>query len=148
MGRGNFCPCGKLTYQWYINNDLYEIDDYEYDFDTMMEDVNYAFSEIEKKFPSFHSCKRYLDHYWGQECLLENNLFEIGIADNQYSLAVWIKEKDLWPESYPLAEKHFENYKNQIQEILLNIFGTISLRNGPWMSTEIRREHETSSVAN
>ena len=146
MGRGNFCPSGELTDQWYIDYDVYRFDpedenNFDVDYDLCQEDVRYLMREIQKKFPSFKEVDKWKDHYWNQHALLENSFFEIGTADNEWAMAIYIKEKDdIWDEHMNLASRHFENYTKGIQDILLDAFGTIYTRNGPWMSSRLTRE--------
>lgn len=153
MGRGNYCPMGKLTDQWYIDYDNYsyheEEDDadyvvYEgYDYDLCEEDIYNAMSEIQKRYPSFQPCDKYSNsehgRYWGEHILLENSFFEIGMADNSWSAAIFIKERDDI-ECSGIAERHFKEYCDGIKNLLLNLFGEIYLRNGAWMSSVIRKE--------
>lgn len=148
MGRGNFCPCGNITFQWYINDANYydgEFNEY-YDYDLEAEDIHYALEKIKERFPSFYECRECKDSYWGQVVRLKNKLFEIGTADNQWSAAIYIKECDNLEENYGLAEKHFEEYKNGIKDILLDIFGEIYLRNGPWMSSKLTKEIDNEAA--
>lgn len=145
MGRGNFCPCGDAADQWYIDYDFYRLnddehDEYETDYDLLDDDVNAAFLMIQNRFPSFSPCDKYMNHYWGQTARLENKYFYIGTADNEWSEAIFIVMKDdLYPEEEPLANRHFDQYCKGIQEILLDVFGTVYLRNGPWMSSKIEK---------
>jgi len=147
VGRGNFCPCGEFADQWYIDYDAYEWDDdeheeYEIDYELLNEDIDILMDEICKRFPSFYREEKQMNHYWGQRQILENKFFVIGTADNEWSEAVFIQMKDdIWPcEQENLAIRHFESYCKGIREIMLDLFGTIYLRNGPWMSSKLMKE--------
>lgn len=145
MGRGNYCPSGEVTDQWYIDHDLYQIEDeaeeYEIDYDLMRDDVSEVMDAIKQRFPSFYDDEKYGDGYWGEQYMLENKLFRIGTADNQWSEAVFIQMRDdLWPEQENLARQHFPRYCEGIKKIMLEFFGEIHLRNGPWMSEVLKKE--------
>ena len=152
MGRGNYCPVGELTYQWYIDYDRYKEkdedgeDEYEWFDDYMLnDDVGEIINRIEKRFSFFcryekHGVSRHAQ-YWNEYIWLKNKFFEIGVADNDWSYAFYIRENDeLEPEELNLARKHFEEYKRGIQEILLDYYYEISLRNGAWMSSTLKKE--------
>lgn len=146
MGRGNYCPKGEVTDQWYIDHDLYlwdddEHDEDEVDYDLMLDDIDTLMISIRHRFPSFHKIKEWGDNYWGEKYLLENSYFRIGIADNQWSEAVFIQMKDdLWPELENLAIRHFDEYRKGIARLMLDMFGTIYLRSGPWTSSRVSLE--------
>ena len=146
MGRGNYCPSGEMTDQWYIDYDLYLWDDddhaeYERDYDLLEDDIEVVMEAIKKRFPSFYPATEYGDSYWGERFRLENSFFRVGTADNQWSEAVFIKMRDdLWENEENLAGRHFDSYCRGIKEILLEFFGTIHLRCGPWMSSRLTKE--------
>ena len=145
MGRGNYCPNGKLGFQWYIDYENYKIDDEETDYELCDEDIRETLKLVQKRFPSFESCDRYPHEsyrtYWSEHILLENRFFEIGTAENEWSEAVFIREKsDTWPEHLNLCRKHFEEYKKGIEKILLDFFEEVYVRNGAWMSSVLKRE--------
>lgn len=147
MGRGNYCPKGELTDQWYIDYDGYlwddeEHDEYERDYDLLEDDVDAIMVSIRKRFPSFYpAVMEHGDGYWGEKFRLENSFFRIGTADNEWSEAVFIQmREDLWPEEENLARRHFPRYCEGIKKIMLETLGTIYLRNGPWMSSKLTLE--------
>ena len=81
------------------------------------------------------------DGYWCEKFRLENSFFRIGTADNEWAEAVFIQMRDdLWENEENLAARHFESYQRGIQKILLEMHGTIYLRNGPWMSSKLTKE--------
>ena len=152
MGRGNYCPIGNFVYQWYIDYENYKVEDEDddgkydwYDYELLTEDIGSVMSRIEDRFTSFCHVDRYGhgEHarYWCEHIWLENEFFEIGTADNGWSQAIFIHEKnDVWPEHLNLAKKHFEEYKTGIQNILLDYFGTIGIRAGAWTSGTLTKE--------
>ena len=148
MGRGNYCPAGDCTDQWYVEYDQYDIigeDETptgERDYDLMMEDFDLALRAIIKRFPSFDYVNGvYGDRYWDEEYRLENKLFRIGIADNTWSLALFLQmRRDLEPDQETLARRHFAAYSKAILTIMLETFGQISLRSGAWCSRTVRLE--------
>ena len=147
MGRGNFCVSGELGFQWYIDHDLYSMEDeaneYTTDYDMLQDDIESAVREIQHRFPSFSERRTMVDNCWAQEVLAENSLFVIGIADNQWSEAVFIKARDdLYPEDMNLARRHFNTYCDGIQRILLDMFGEVCLRCSAWTHQRITRKEQ------
>ena len=153
MGRGNFCASGKNSDQWYIDNEWYEETEIDengeetgetwIDYDFQIEDVEEnILKAIEKRFPSFRKTSKTIDHYWGKRYRLENELFSIGIADNEWSLAIFIEENEenvSWNGYQGLAEKHFQRYKEGIEKILLESYGSIYKRGTAWTSRKVER---------
>lgn len=153
MGRGNFCANGKNSDQWYIDNEWYEEPELDengeetgetwIDYDFQLEDVEEnILKAIEKRFPSFRKTEKTVDHYWGKSYKLENELFSIGIADNDWSLAVFIEENEenvSWNGYHGLAEKHFQQYREGIEKILLESYGSIYKRGTAWTSHKVER---------
>ena len=153
MGRENFCANGNLSDQWYIDNEWYEEPELDengeetgetwIDYEYMIEDVEEnILKAIEKRFPSFRKVSKTVDHYWGKCYKLENELFSIGIADNEWSLAIFIEENEenvSWNGYQGLAEKHFQKYREGIEKILLDSYGSIYKRNTAWTSYKIER---------
>lgn len=152
MGRGNFCARGDMAEQWYIDYDNYhyyycdengdETSEEYFDQDLLDEDIQYIMDEIRSKFPSFRQVDSW-DHYCReQHYLLENQLFRIGVADNEWSVAFFIvenEEKISWNCWEGIAEKHYTEYMHGIEKILLGAFSEVYKRNGAWMSSKIER---------
>lgn len=149
MGRGNYCPSGECSDQWYVDYDdySYETDcDYEIDYELLMEDMDRALEAIKKRFPSFHETDKWGDQYWCEQYRLENKLFRIGTADNQWSGVLFLQmRQDLWIEQETLARRHFDQYSKAIRQIMLETFGKISLRRGAWCSRTIKLGEEEST---
>ena len=152
MGKSNYCPSGEYTDQWYVDYDQFTWDtpsgEPELDYKAYIDVMDEALREIEERFPSFTIVteKKYGDRYWSEEYQLENKLFRIGLADNEWSGALFIQMRDdLEPEQQNLARKHFESYTSAIRQVMLKIFGEISIRTGAYTSRTIRLEDEVAS---
>ena len=155
MGRGNFCANGKLSNQWYIDNEWYEEHELDengeetdktfIDYEYMLEDVEEnILKAIVKRFPSFAPVDKWGNKYQGREkhYKLKNELFSIGIADNEWSLAIFIEENEekvSWNGYQGLAEKHFQQYREGIEKILLDSYGTIYKRGTAWTNCKVER---------
>lgn len=152
MGRGNYCARGDYADQWYLDYDGYyttgidvqgeETEEKFFDDSLMNDDISAIMAEIEKRFPSFRHCDKWGNYYEEREnhFLLENSMFYVGIADNEWSMAIFIQGKDediSWNGLEGLAGKHFANYAEGIKKILLNMFGSIYTSHGGWTSTKI-----------
>lgn len=153
MGRGNYCARGDYANQWYLDYENYytpiydmetdeETDETFFDEDLLNEDVSMLIQEIEKRFPSFRHCDKWGNYYEGREnhFLLENEMFYIGVADNGWSIAIFIqgKDEDISYKGYEgLANKHFANYTKKLEKILLEMFGEVYTSHGGWTHTKI-----------
>ena len=151
MGRGNYCARGDYADQWYLDYDNYYTPIYDeendeetgetfFDQDMLDDDISMIMQEIEKRFPSFRECNKWTDRE--SHAMLENEMFYIGIADNEWSAAIFIQGKDediSWNGYEGLASKHFSNYVEKLEKILLEMFGSVYIRNGAWMSNKIER---------
>lgn len=152
MGRSNYVARGDYADQWYIDYDGYytpgideqgeETEESFFDDDLMNEDISAIMAEIEKRFPSFRHCDKWGNYYEGREnhFLLENSMFYVGIADNGWSMAIFIQGKDediSWNGLQGLAGKHFSNYAEGIKTVLLQMFGAIYTSHGGWTSTKL-----------
>lgn len=121
MGRGNYYASGDYAAQWYV----------EYEPNILEE----AFREIEERFPSFHKQDKWIRR--DSHVLLANNLFYIGIADNEHMIAVFLSSKDDGVTD-GLAARHFETYKKGILNILLSFFGKVYVPTSSWTSRKIQ----------
>ncbi len=168
MGRGNVCTTGRYEGLWYIDNDFlavyrhkdtderymenelgyeqltsgdYEYDqiDSEYEYEAMVEMLR---TDITEKFHSFRYADKWVSNH-GNRCdrhaILENNLFFIALEDNECSVAVELLQKG--PEELAgLQARHYEHYLEAIKNIILDMYGQVSYRNGAWMSGTIKKE--------
>lgn len=155
MGRGNYCARGDYADQWYLDYDNYytpmydaetgeETEETFFDQDLLDEDISVLMQAVEKRFPSFYPCDKWGSYYEGSEnhFLLENEMFYVGVADNEWSAAIFIQGKDdeiSYKGIDGLAGKHFANYAENLEKILLDMFGAVYRRNGAWMSSKIER---------
>lgn len=121
MGRGNYYASGDHAAQWYV--------DYEPD---ILED---AFREIEERFASFYKQDKWFRR--DSHILLENDLFYVGIADNESTIAVFLSSKDNGTTD-GLAAWHFGAYEKGILDILLSFFGEVYVPTSSWTSRKIQ----------
>lgn len=121
MGRGNYYASGDYAAQWYV--------DYEPDI------LEEAFQEIEERFPSFHKQDKWIRR--DSHILLENNLFCVGIADNESTIAIFLSSKDNGIAD-GLAARHFNAYEKGILDILLSFFGEVYVPTSSWTSQKIQ----------
>ena len=121
MGRGNYYASGDHAAQWYV--------DYEPD---ILED---AFREIEERFASFYKQDKWFHR--DSHILLENDLFYVGIADNESTIAVFLSSKDNGIMD-GLAARHFGAYEKGILDILLSFFGEVHVPTSSWTSQKIQ----------
>lgn len=117
MGRGNYYASGNYAAQWYV----------EYEPDILEE----AFREIKERFASFHKQDKRFRR--DSHILLANDIFCVGIADNEHAVAVFLSSKDNGITD-GLAARHFEAYKKGILDILLGLFGEVYVPTGSWTS--------------
>lgn len=121
MGRGNYYASGDHAAQWYV--------DYEPD---ILED---AFREIEERFASFYKQDKWFRR--DSHILLENDLFYVGIADNESTIAVFLSSKDN-DITDGLVARHFGAYEKGILDILLSFFGEVYVPTSSWTSQKMQ----------
>ena len=145
MGKGNFMARGTYATQWFVDYDNYRVeDDYGGDTDDLAleDDVEWIMNSIQEKFPSFKPVDRrdnsMYGRYWDCKIKLENKLFRIGIADNEWSYAVYIELNDEY-DYKNLAGTNYAKYIIFITQFFYNTGLEVYLRNGAWMSTPLRR---------
>lgn len=117
MGRGNYYASGDYAAQWYVECEP-----------DILEDV---FREIEERFPSFRKQDKWIRR--DSHVLLANNIFYIGIADNEWTVAVFLSSKDN-AVADSLAARHFNTYEEGILNILLSLFGKVYVPTSSWTS--------------
>lgn len=121
MGRGNYYASGDYAAQWYV----------EYEPDILDE----VFRKIEERFASFHKQDKWLRR--DSHILLANNIFYVGIADNEHNVAVFLSSKDDRVADC-LAARHFDAYAKGILDILLSFFGEVYVPTSSWTSRKIQ----------
>ena len=166
MGRGNCCVNGPYEGLWYIDRELTDVywnrDTEEYQ---LMRDIGYndffkcEYSETESeynfndmldiirermmlKYKSFVVTDRWISD-GGSRCdrraFLENELFFIAVEDNEWSYAIELIQKG--PESLSgLQKRNYQTYLNALRDIIIDVYGEVSYRRGPWMSGTIVKE--------
>ncbi len=149
MGRGNVCTLGKYEGLWYIDYDKFcdynrEDEDEDAPEAVMWQDdfIEYLQQEMMSRYKSFEVVDRWVSDC-GCRCdkhaILESKLFFVAIEDNQWSLAIELIQR-VPEELAGLQAKHYEGYLETIKNIILDLFGEVSYRNGAWMSGTIRKE--------
>lgn len=121
MGRGNYYASGDYAAQWYV----------EYEPDILEE----VFQKIEERFASFHKQDKWFRR--DSHILLANNIFYVGIADNEHNIAVFLSSKDNGIAD-GLAARHFDAYEKEILNILLSFFGEVYVPTSSWTSRKIQ----------
>ena len=121
MGRGNYYASGNYAAQWYV----------EYEPDILEE----VFRKIEERFASFHKQDKWLRR--DSHILLANNIFYVGVADNEHNVAVFLSSNDNRVADC-LAARHFDAYEKGILDILLSFFGEVYAPTSSWTSRKIQ----------
>ncbi len=169
MGRGNVCVFREYEGLYYIDND--DLDEYrrvdeetdevehcllgelsyeeltsgDWKFDEWKSQLNWEHAKrnlicsLMAKFPSLRECNTWIEH--DRFALLENNLFYIAVADNQWSQAVMLVQKEHWCYDYSgLQKRHYQSYLDGIRDSLFEQFETIGTYSGAWTSGRISRK--------
>lgn len=169
MGKGNVCVLGKCEGLYYVDNgflDVYsredehgdkeyrllkdvECDDTEFEYDESesyfkREEFDWQFAELMRaRFPSFELVDKWISR--DRKALLENDLFYVVYEDNQWSLAIELimKEGEYGgEEKVGLQMGLYRKYLKGIEDILLDMHGTVGTYSGAWTSGTITREVE------
>lgn len=174
MGKGNVCVHGEYEGLYYIDHDdtdfymaitgdhsgevrlLGEIeysDFHNWEFDAeescfyMAEIVDAFCFSMSKKFPSFH---RPSETEWMDEelILLENELFAVTMADNEWSTAILLRQKEHWYQDLSgLQKRHYQRYLNGIRDTLFEQFDTLGVYGGAWTSGRICKTDFADKIA-
>ena len=155
MGRGNTCVFGDYEGLYYIDWDNFNAE-YEDDNGNIIEDYDllreewenslYQFiSDFTQKFKSFSRCDEWIGG--DNRAILENKLFYVAIADNEWSIAIKLiqKEQEYYYDGNieNLQAKHYKTYLDGIRDCLFNQFEELGTYAGPWTSGRIRRQEGT-----
>jgi hypothetical protein len=144
MGRGNIKVSNPHERLFYVDNEYFEVHvldthrtvrDYEAEqevFETFLENVA---EEIMERTSMKSVCK-----YIGRDTkvILENNLFQIGITDNEWSIAFMILQKEDAVTAF--QKSHIKKYENILRDVLFGYVPTLGIYTGPWTSGRIKRE--------
>jgi hypothetical protein len=144
MGRGNTCVFGEYEGLFYVDWDNFS-SEYEDD-DLWREDWEnslYQFiNDFTQRFKSFSRCDEWISR--DDRAVLENKLFYIAVADNEWSIAIKLIQKG--QEYYDgsnietLQAKHYKTYLDGIRDCLFNQFEELGTYTGPWTSGRIQRQ--------
>lgn len=152
MGKGNTCVFGNFEGLFYIDWDNFSneyedehgniIQDYDFQRDEWENSLYEFISDFTQKFKSFSKCNEWIGR--DEKAVLENKLFYITIADNEWSMAIKLIQKE---QGYydngnieNLQAKHYKTYLEGIKECLFNQFEELGTYSGPWTSGRIRRQ--------
>lgn len=144
MGRSNVCVHGPYEGLYYVDYDNFyynELDDDdnmtgELGFDQVyMEHTIDNFKYEMMKSGVFTECDRW--HHNDIHVILESKLFEIAIADNEWSYAVMLLQKE--DATIGLQKKHYESYLRMIRDALFEQFSKLGVYGGAWTSGTIYR---------
>ena len=130
MGRGNYYASGDYAAQWYVNYE-HDIPEDEFISELVKKEVMY---QIATRYPSFWETDIWIRR--DSRALLENQLFYVGIADNENNIAVFLSSKDEGGVE-GLTARHFAAYRKGVLDILLDLFGEVYLPTGSWTSRKI-----------
>ena len=102
MGKGNTCVFGDCEGLFYIDWDNFSneyedghgniIQDYDFQRDEWENSLYEFISDFTQKFKSFSKCNEWIGR--DEKAVLENKLFYITIADNEWSMAVKLSKKN------------------------------------------------------
>jgi len=146
MGRGNTRVFGDYEGVYYIDWDNFS-SEYEDDFwREEWENSLYQFiSDFTQRFKSFSRCNEWISR--DDRAILENKLFYVAIADNEWSIAIKLiqKEQEYYYDGNieNLQAKHYKTYLDGIRDCLFNQFEELGTYAGPWTSGRIRRQEGT-----
>lgn len=169
MGRGNVCVFQEYEGLYYIDNDLIheyrrhdpdtgeteylkkgelsfeELTNGWWHFDEWLSQQNWEdamddfVDAMKEKFPRFICCDKWISNE--RHAILENNLFYIAVADNEWSMAVMLIQKDHWCYDYSgLQKRHYQSYLDGIRDCLFEQFDTLGTYGGAWTSGRISRK--------
>lgn len=169
MGAGNVCVFGKCEGLYYVDNgflDVYsredehgdkeyrlskdvEYGDTEFKYDESESyfnrvDFDWHFAELMRaRFPSFELVDKWISE--DRKAILENGLFYVVYEDNQWSLAIELimKEGEYGgEEKVGLQMGLYQKYLKGIEDILLDMYGTVGTYSSAWTSGTITRKVE------
>lgn len=147
MGRGNFIPYnpknlnGQNTFTcefFYVNTSSNE-EDQEHFYDNLKEFLE---SNLPKSFVRFNKNMNKQD----ETSFMENNLVEVVLGDNEWSIAIVIRELETNDSCRNFAPKYVRYlYKKLMKEFFKHGF-ICSIRTSAWTSHTIRSEDEIERI--
>jgi hypothetical protein len=149
MGKGNARVFGDYEGMYYVDRDNFSaeyedehgniIQDYDFQREEWESSLYKFISDFTRKYKSFSKCNKWIDR--DEKAVLENGLFYITVADNEWSMAIKLIQKEQGYDSGNLENlqaKHYKTYLNGIKECLFNQFEELGTYGGPWTSGRIR----------
>jgi hypothetical protein len=153
MGRGNVCVNGQYEGLYYVDwdNFICESEDedgivsqhYDLQQNEWEDSLELFVEDFLARFKSFSRCEK--NHWLDDSCraVLENDLFYIGVEDNQWSMAIELlqKEQGFYDSGNfaGLQARHYQTYLDGIRDCLFNQFETLGAYSGAWTSKYIHR---------
>ena len=150
MGRSNICVSGDYEGLFYVDWDnfiVYDEDNQRID-EPELERLEWQFAldifkeNFTKKYPSFHSCDIWIDQQ--DHTILENDTFYITVADNQWSMAIQLLQKNADDSDSPSRtrsrqKRFYQNYLNGIKNCLFLQFEELGIYAGPYTHGTIQK---------
>jgi len=102
----------------------------------MIELMQKYFTSRFKSFTTTNKWRGTTSYSSNRDCrvVLENEFFDIAIADNEWSAAWMLLEKeDIEDNVTPLMKRHYQSYLNAIKEALLKHWGEATEYGGAWL---------------
>ena len=141
MGRGNTRVFGDYEGVYYIDWDNFSNEDDFWREEEWENSLEQFISDFTRRFKSFSRCDKWIGG--DNRAILENGLFYIAIADNEWSIAIKLiqKEQEYYDGNLEnLQAKHYKTYLDGMKECLFNQFEELGIYTGPWTSGRIRRQ--------
>lgn len=150
MGQSNICvnnPYEGLFYVDWDNFKVYDENEQEID-EPELQVVEWRFAlelfkeEFNKKYPSFKPCDIWIDRQ--NHAVLESDFFYIAVADNEWSMAVQLLQKEPEDTDHPnytrsRQMKFHQIYLNGIRDCLFSQFDKLGTYAGPYTHGTIKR---------
>ena len=150
MGRSNICTNNPYEGVFYVDWDNFRVyDEYEQEIDEPeLQVVEWRFAldlfkeKFNKKYPSFKPCDIWIDRQG--HAVLENDAFYIAIADNEWSLAIQLLQKEPDDTDSPSRtrsrqKKFHQLYLNGIRDCLFLQFDELGIYAGPYTHGTIQK---------
>lgn len=173
MGRGNICvfqDYEKLVYidkdylhEYRLLNGENEDDSYrlqselsfeeltggDWVFDEFLSQRNWEDAKLNliydmmARFPSLTRCDKWVGYGRDRHALLENKLFYIAVADNEWSQAVMLlRKEDDYTDFSGLQKRHYRHYMDAILDSLFQQFKSLCAYSCAWTSRTVSSKQE------
>ncbi len=122
--------------------DINENDGWEFDMDLSEEAwdtmLNEFAADFMKRFPSFTRLDRGVrSHSVSANAIMQNDLFYVAVADNDWSFAIVLMEKPNANEG--LMAQHYQRYLDGMKECLLTYVESVAYRTGAYTHGYVNR---------